>query len=121
VHDLDGDNLITIDDVGPAAILFGLHWLDVAPRDGELSLKELRDAWSHKAGWVLKAASWALTFVSEIKYVPEQVFADCASHSHPTRITMADYMRRRTTTCMETCGKAEDVFNFIGSRFGSIE
>jgi len=49
------------------------------------------------------------------------VFYDCASARHPTLITMEDYMKRRGTTCMETCGKAEDVFNFLGAHFGNIE
>lgn len=120
VHDLDEDGRITIDDVGPAAIRFGLHWLDVAPRDGALSLDELRNAWSLKASWWLKTASWATSFLTS-KYTPEQVFTDCASARHPTLITMEDYMRRRGTTCMETCGKAEDVFNFLGAHFGNIE
>ena len=120
VHDLDGDGLITIDDVGPAAIRFGLHWLDVAPRDGELSLDELKTAWSAKASIWLQTASWVTSFLTS-KYSPEQVFIDCASTQRPTRISMEDYMRRRRSSCMETCGKAEDVFNFLGAHFGTIE
>jgi len=120
VHDLDGDGLITIDDVGPAAIRFGLHWLDVAPRDGELSLDELKTAWSTKASIWLQTASWVTSFLTS-KYSPEQVFIDCASTQRPTRISMEDYMRRRRSSCMETCGKAEDVFNFLGAHFGTIE
>jgi hypothetical protein len=120
IHDLDNNGRITIDDIGPAAIRFGLHWLDVAPRDGALSLAELQDAWSLKASWWLKTASWVTSFLTS-KYTPEQVFADCASHHTPTLITMEDYMARRATTCMETCGKAEDVFNFLGAHFGDIE
>lgn len=119
VHDLDDDGRITIDDVGPAAIRFGLHWLDVAPRDGALSLAELRTAWQLKASWWLQTTAWVLSFASS-KYTPEQVFVDCASRATPTLITMEDYTARRRVSCMETCSKAEDVFNFLGAHFGNI-
>jgi hypothetical protein len=118
IHDRDGDGVITIDDVGPAAVQFGMLYLDYAPRDGQMSLSELKAKWSLSAPWWLKTASWTTSFFTS-KFTPERVFEDCASTRTPTVITMTDYMARRHSTCMETCSKAEDVFNFIGGNIVS--
>jgi hypothetical protein len=86
VVDLNGDGHLDIVDIGPAAVKFGLHWLDVAPRDGQLSLKELNTAWSEKAAWWEKTASWLVSFAFS-DFSPESVFTNCASAARPTVIT----------------------------------
>lgn len=120
VRDTDGNNLITIDDIGPAAVRFGMHWLDDAPRDGLLSLAEVRSKWTLMMSWYIKTASWATSFVTW-DYSPESIFHDCAAPSTPHIIAMADYLARRHTTCMETCAKAERVLKTVGGHFGRIE
>jgi hypothetical protein len=120
LHDRNGDGVLTLDDIAPSAINFGMHLLDDAPRDGKLTLTELKNKWNLQAPWWKKSASWATSFFTSY-YTPERVFSDCASPATPTVITMADYVARRNTTCMETCGKAEDVFNFLGGTFGRMQ
>jgi hypothetical protein len=117
IHDINGDGIIDIEDIGPAAIEFGMHYVDVN-KDGMLSHKEVQDAFTKIAAWYVRLGSWFTSFVTS-KYSPEQVFIDC-DNDKDGKISRADWQALRYETCMEWCGKAEDVFNYIGSGYGLL-
>lgn len=127
VHDIDGNGVIDVIDIAPVALRYGMYWIDVAPRDGSLSTSEVSSAYdaimdSRFHYRVLKYAAKGAVAVSSlftVKYTSQKVMDDCDANRDGF-ITPDEYEQLSTTTCMETCDKTEDVFDFVGGKFGKM-
>ena len=117
LRDVDANGIIDINDIGQHALAFGLHWADT-DNDGTLSRAEVQALYERTVPFYARATAWALSFVTS-KYTLQRVFDDCDADGDGV-ITLVDYEARRHLSCMETCGKAEDVFEFLGTKFGAI-
>ena len=117
IFDINYDNIIDIKDIGPAAIEFGMHWADTNG-DGRLSHKEVAALYKRAVPAWQRLAAWTVSLFTS-KYTLEKVFADCDADGNGY-ITMADYETKHHSTCMETCAKAEDIFDYLGIKFGPI-
>lgn len=118
ITDIDKNGIIDINDIGPRAIAYGMYWIDTAPRDGQLSYAEIKSLYLKEVPFGLRVAAWMLSLFTS-KYTVERVFEDCDVNKDNI-ITLAEYEQRRYTTCMEWCGKAEDIFDYLGIKFGAI-
>lgn len=117
IRDIDRNGVVDINDIGPQAIIFGMHWADTN-RDNKLDHDEIDALFSKILPWEVKLLSVATRLFTS-KYSSERVFTDCDADKDRV-ITIEDYQALRYTTCLENCGKAEDVFNYIGIKFGAI-
>jgi len=117
IHDIDKNGIIDINDIGPQAIMFGMYWADVN-KDDHLSHEEVEALYTRVVPLWARVVSWTLSLFTS-KYTIEKVFADCDA-DHDGIISVPDYEALRFVSCMETCAKAEDVFNYLGIKFGVI-
>ena len=117
IHDIDKNGIIDINDIGPQAIMFGMYWADTN-KNGQLEYDEIAALYTRVVPLWARLVSWTVSLFTS-KYSIERVFSDCDANGDGV-ITVPDYEARRYTTCMETCGKAEDVFNYVGIKFGII-
>jgi len=117
IRDFDRNGVVDINDIGPQAIIFGMHWADTN-RDNKLDHEEVAVIFAKIVPWKVKLLGIA-TVLFTSKYTSERVFTDCDANNDGV-ITVEDYQEKRYTSCLETCGKAEDVFNYIGIKFGAI-
>lgn len=127
VHDIDNNGVINVIDIAPVALRYGMYWIDVKPRDGSLSTTEVSTAFdaimSTRYNWKLLnyavKGAVAITSLYTTDYTSEKVMLDCDAN-HDGFITFDEYIVLSNTTCMQTCGKTEDVFDYVGNKFGKI-
>ncbi len=126
IHDVDSNGIIDAIDIAPAALQYGMYWADINPRDGQLSREEVQTVYDAVMSDRIKFAPLRLAAKGAIavsslfttKYTADTVFQDCDANNDGF-ITREDYDNSRAT-CIETCGKTEDVFDYLGSKFGKI-
>lgn len=116
VKDFDNNGVIDIEDIRDHAITFGMYWADTN-HDGNIDEKELSKIYTDCINIFKRVASWATSFVTP-KYTLEQLYIDCDANKDRL-ITRKDY-DASLKTCLNTCGKAEDVFSYIGAVHGAV-
>jgi hypothetical protein len=117
IHDVDNNNIIDIEDIGPVALEYGMLRTDV-DKDGALSLSEIQRVYREAVpAW--KRGGIAIAGFFSPKYTIASVLADC-DYDKDGQITWSDYVELRHRSCMETCGKAEDVLDILGDKYGPM-